>query len=219
MAYKQEFRHSWLLLPGGQCIKMVMYHDLNKCSVWRAQWLPNGKCVSACDISGWDIFLSLFFIKTSSFLKKKLAWQGFNAMLHLQTCKALHQWWSCSKCSIRTTPNPLSQRHLTYWGSTSGQLWSLSRRGSRRGWGHTRSPPVPCPRAACACPARQKCFWSQCLPGAQMAFDGRPCKQMRRYLETGPDCPPRAQEYLVAAGSQATDVYRGRRDVCLGSRP
>lgn len=33
MAYNQEFRHLQLPLPGGQCIKMVMYHDLNKCSI------------------------------------------------------------------------------------------------------------------------------------------------------------------------------------------
>lgn len=37
-------------------------------------------------------------------------------------------------------------------------------------------------------------------------------------METGPECPQKAQEYL-AAGIQVIGVYRERRDVCLGSRP
>lgn len=47
-------------------------------------------------------------------------------------------------------------------------------------------------------------------------FDHRPWKQN---MEMGPECAPRAQKYLAAAGSQDIDVYRGRRDVCLGCRP
>lgn len=112
-----------------------------------------------------------------------MAWQGFSAMLHLQTPKALQHWWDWCKCAVKITSNPPSWRCLTYWGSTWGLSWSRSRRNSQWGWGHTRCLPVPCPHATCACPARQKGLSSQCSPGTQMAFANRPCKSNRKYLD------------------------------------
>ena len=105
-----------------------------------------------------------------------MAWQGFNAMLRLQTCKA-------DEAALNVGSGP----HQTH----SSRGISLTEVPLKACHGHTLAG-VPdgdeatpgtlqsCVHIQLVLALQDRMFCSQCSPGAQMAFDHRPCKQKRR---------------------------------------
>lgn len=166
-------------------------------------------------ISQVETFFSCFFYK-KLFLSRKKKWPG-RASVPCFTFK-LARPFITGEAALNVGSGPIKPTvpeasHLLRF-HLRPVVVTLSQ-GFPMGMRPHQEPSSPVSTCSLCLPCKTEMFLESVLARChQTAFDGRPCKQTRRYLETGPECPPRAQEYLVAAGSQATDVYRGRRDVC-----